>query len=363
MKKLCYFLLFIQSFVFANDLHSFKINGKYGYINQNLNVVIAPQYDGAEEFQGDYAIVINKSKIDPDLKYYSVIDKNNNYVDVNLTQQSKLVRYSQNIFFDNFNSKYYDISKRIEVKDLSKYSQPYKKNPKNSFYFARIIYDSDNFTTEYIDEKMNVITFSKDWLKSYAMVDDMAFVIKKDWKQVVINQKGEEIISYVFDSGTNASEGLLAVITNKESGYINNKGEFVFHCKFEPNSHEFFPPGIDYPFSEGVAAVQTKNGYYTIYDNKGNILMPESSYTEVQPSSEGVLLYKKADNNKYGFINKQGKNIFTEEFDYAESFYNHFATIVYKNEDAIIDKEGNVYLVKDLINGNKNVYKNVLVKE
>lgn len=189
----------------------------------------------------------------------------------------------QNIVFDNFNSKYYDISKRIEVKDLSKYSQLYQKIPENSFYFARIIYDSDSFTTEYIDEKMNVITFSKDWLKSYGMVDDMAFVVKKDWKQVVINQKGEEIISYVFDSGTNASEG--------------------------------------------------------------------------------VLLYKKADNNKYGFINKQGKNIFAEEFDYAESFYNHFATIIYKNEDALLDKEGNVYLVKDLINGNKNVYKNVLVKE
>lgn len=98
MKKLCYFLLFIQSFVFAKDLHSFKIKGKYGYINQNLNVVIAPQYDGAEEFQGDYAIVINKSKIDPNLKYYSVIDKNNNYVDVNLTQQSKLVRYCKILF-------------------------------------------------------------------------------------------------------------------------------------------------------------------------------------------------------------------------------------------------------------------------
>ena len=361
-SKCKYFLLFLQGFVYANDLHSFKYNEKFGYIDQNLTVVIPAIYDDVEEFQGKYAIVINKSSTNSEIKLYSVIDKKNNYVDANLRNKRRLTRYSQNIFIENLKAKYYDINKRKYVKDLSKYSQPYQKIPKTSFYFARTIYDSDNFITEYIDEQMNVITSSNEWLKSYAMIDGMAFVIKTNWEQVVINQEGKELISNVYDSGTNASEGLLAVISDKESGYINNKGAFVFHCEFEPNLHDFSPPGIDYPFSEGVVAVQTKNGYYTVYDKNGNILMAESRYKEIQPCSEGVLLYIRADNDKFGFMNKQGKNIFTEEFDYAESFHNNFATIVYKNNDAIIDKKGNIYLTKDLITGNKDAFVNVYGK-
>lgn len=46
-------------------------------------------------------------------------------------------------------------------------------------------------------------------------------------------------------------------------------------------------------------------------------------------------------------------------FDSMKYFRNGYAIVVYNGEDAVLDKEGNVYLSKDLLNGNKEVFENI----
>ena len=58
-KKILVFMCLVLCYIsiFAENLHLFRYNNKYGYINDKKEVVIKPQYDSAEVFYDDYAIV------------------------------------------------------------------------------------------------------------------------------------------------------------------------------------------------------------------------------------------------------------------------------------------------------------------
>lgn len=347
MKKLLLIILFIHFFtLYAKNLYKFKYNNKYGYIDNNLKIVINPQYDYAENFIEEYAIIVYTKT---DKSIYSVIDKNNNFSDESLINCAHLSRIAENLFYNSFDGYYYDIRQHKTI-SLSKTSQPYFNNFNQEFFYSRNNYDSDSI--EYIDINLNIKLSSNDWRKAFPMTDNMALVIKKDWSQVIINNKGEEIIKNVYDCGINSSEGLLAVETKNESGYINNKGDFVIHCTFEPNLHEFSPPGLNYPFSEGVVVVQIRKGVFKIFDLRGNTLMDEKTFLDMKPCSNDLILYQTYD-NKYGYVDKRGKPVFNTEFEYAESFYNDFALINYKGKDAVLDKKGNIYFSEDIVQRKK----------
>lgn len=109
MKKLFIFILSLMtSFIlFAEELHVFKMNGKYGYFDEEMKVKIQPQYDKAEEFVGDYAIVateIRKEKFQ-----YSVINKENKIVDSKLDCSEELLLITENLYYNNWNSFLYNI--------------------------------------------------------------------------------------------------------------------------------------------------------------------------------------------------------------------------------------------------------------
>jgi len=351
MKKLFIFILSLMtSFIlFAEELHVFKMNGKYGYFDEEMKVKIQPQYDKAEEFVGDYAIVateIRKEKFQ-----YSVINKENKIVDSKLDCSEELLLITENLYYNNWNSFLYNIKT--------------KKDYNCQFARGEYIYSGEDFYIPveknnrevpcYITLDGNDFNISGEWLKLYPMKSGMAFAVKKNFDQLIIDEKGNEIVTEVANAGYNFSEGFLPVETSKRSGYISNKGEFVIQCKFY--TAEFNPPNLLYPFNEGVAVVQQKKDEWYIFDNHGKYIMLSSEYTPMtsylRPSifSNGRLLVSKADKNrnkKYGYLNKQGKEaipcIYTEE----SPFENGYAMVVYNNEDGIIDKNGKFYASSSL---------------
>ena len=354
MKKILLLFLCSQFFcLYSKDLYRIRYNNKFGYIDKNLTIVINPQYDYAENFIENYAIIANTKENNT---FYSVINKNNKLPDEKLSNCARLFRVSKSIFYNSFDGYFYDITQHKNI-SLSKNSLPYFNNFSQDFLYPRNNFDSDSI--EYIDINQNIKLSSNEWRKAFPMTDNIAFVIKKDWSQVIINNNGEEIIKNIYDCGINPSEGLLPVQTNAESGYINNKGDFIILCSFEPNLHVFSPPGLNYPFSEGVAAVQTRKGIFKIFDLQGNTIMDEKSLLDMKPCSNGLILYQTLD-NKFGYFNKEGKSVFNTEFEYAESFNKEFALVNYKGKDAILDKKGNIFLSEDLVLGKKKSIINVL---
>ncbi|MCR4736294.1 MAG: WG repeat-containing protein [Treponema sp.] len=347
MKKIMILFIYLQlSFLYSMDLYRIKNDGKYGFIDDKKNIVIEMQYDYAENFWNGYSIVrIEKNN----QTLYSVINENNKTVAEELKDCSCLSRVSDTVFFNSFEGFFYDLSKK-KIIELDKTANPFFYNNRQKYYYPRTNYDSDKI--EYVDKDSKIVFTFDNAIKAFAMTDDMAFVIKKDWTQIIINKKGEVILSDIYDCGMNSSEGLLAVETKDNSGYINNKGKFLINCSFEPNNHNFLPPGINYPFSEGIAVVQVKRGIFKIFDSNGNVLMNEMSALDMKPSSNGFILYQSTD-KKYGFLKKNGTQAFKTEFDYAEPFFNGMALVVFKGKDAVLDSSGNLYLAKDLASGNK----------
>lgn len=60
---------------YHNGLKSFEKNGLYGFVDQNNNVVIDPQYKYVQEFYNE-----NRAIVSPDGKKYGVINRNGSYV-------------------------------------------------------------------------------------------------------------------------------------------------------------------------------------------------------------------------------------------------------------------------------------------
>ena len=56
-------LFFCNLSISAQELFPISVNSKYGYINKTGNVAVAPQYDFADKFSEDFAVVKQNHKI------------------------------------------------------------------------------------------------------------------------------------------------------------------------------------------------------------------------------------------------------------------------------------------------------------
>ena len=127
-----------------------------------------------------------------------------------------------------------------------------------------------------------------------------------------INSKGDKVIEKISDAGikktfTGAgrfSDGLAPVKTDGKWTYIDDKGNAKFRPQFE----------LAYPFSEGLAPVKL-GGQWMYIDKYGNPIPTISrDFTEINYFSEGLAAVKNKD-NKWGYIDNQGKTIIEPQFD------------------------------------------------
>lgn len=350
-KKILVFMCLVLCYIsiFAENLHLFKYNNKYGYINDKKEVVIKPQYDFAEKFYNDYAIVgcINEKG----QHFYSLINKKNENVDSKLNNTSTFYDLGNGWFYSNFDRFLYNVNTKIMADiGFSKVRGIYY--PTEDYYIS-----IDN---KFMSLNGEMIHLKNDnYIHTYPMVEGLAFAKDNDWNQVLIDIEGNVVVKDVFDCASEFSEGFMSISTKNDSGYINNKGEYIIHCSFEPNFHEFWPPGINYPFKEGVAVPQVDYKVYKMYDNKGKEIMSETKLNYCSYCNDGLILCQKEENGEFGYLNKKGKQEINFIFDSASDFYNGYAQVVYQGKDAVIDKKGNLYYSEDIINGNKKSSLNV----
>jgi hypothetical protein len=346
------------SCLYGENLHLFKCNGKYGYVTDSLNVSIPPSYDYAEEFSGGYAITGSRhgtKKI-----YYTLIDTDNNIPDSFLCNCKRLRQIYKNIYSreneqdDGYLLYNMQTKQKIEKNNSSYYTL--ESDKPSDLYISTSDTDNGAYFMS-LDGKEEIL--HGNWKRLYPLSDGAAFAVLDNFDQVIINKKGDYILQNVADSDWCFSEGLLAVETDKISGYIDNTGKLVFSCPFEPVNHEFYPPGLRYPFREDAAAVQIKNDIYRIYDRKGHILMNDTAFFDCQPCSNGLFRCRKVQKGKYGFIDKTGIYIIPPALDDAESFHDGYAIVMYKGRDGLLGRNGNLYFADDLIAGNRKSMVNI----
>ncbi len=77
-------------------------------------------------------------------------------------------------------------------------------------------------------------------------------------------------------------------------------------------------------------------------DHSGAEMIPLKDYDEVKPFTDGLAAVGL--NEKYGFINQQGKEIIPLKYDHTYSFHDRLAAVTLNGKHGFIDQKGNVII-------------------
>lgn len=147
-----------------------------------------------------------------------------------------------------------------------------------------------------------------------------------------INSSGEFVIQPSFDYANDfQANGLATVEINGRYGCINEQGNLVIPAHFETM--------ID--FSEGRAQVVYKGGFHVI-DEMGRILTPKP-YNFISMYQEGRAMCSNQDsdgNFRYGYLNKQGKEVIPLQYETASDFHDGLAVVKMNSYFLLIDRDG-----------------------
>lgn len=346
-KKLIIFYLLLCSLLSAKNFIKIKHNEKYGLLDSKFDIVFPAIYSRVF-FENNRFFLVDKKNI--------LIKENNqtNFVVVKHSVDTiERISDSLYLFSGRGPCSIYNVDKKKFVLQ-EKYIN---KSLFGVYSTERLSVENYYISLENLAEKY---LFDKNYIRTYPFIEDRAIVLKDDWGKALINKDGEIIIDNIVNSGWEFKEGVLPVITKTKSGFINNAGEFIIECPIVDeykSTNSGGNPTLPCFFSDGVAYVHTNENEWRIINRKGDIIKKVYYPSSSNVFSEGLL--NVFQNGKCGYINTKGELEIPLVFDDTNDFDNGYAIVVFNGEDAILDKKGNIYLTKDLITGNKNVYKNV----
>lgn len=214
------------------------------------------------------------------------------------------------------------------------------KNGKGD-YGARICIDTNgNKLFELPDRDMIVDDFED---------EDIAFVMEKGCLYAVMNNKGEFLTDFIYNSVCGGSEeGFFEVKRNGKHGHIDINGKEVIPCMYDEGSH----------FSEGVAA-ECMNRKWGMVDYFNNTVIP-FEYEEIFICKNNIISAKK--NGKYGLINKNNEIIIDFQYDKIANWITRECLVYLAKKDnkwGLIDRYNNtiedfIYDDAELILDNEN---------
>lgn len=133
----------------------------------------------------------------------------------------------------------------------------------------------------------------------------------KNEKYGVLDKNGNIVVSPIYYSLGNVSDGLIQVVGKDDCGYINTKGEVVIPEIYYST----------YPFYEGQAWVQkSEDGAWMSIDKDNNVVFylskdenPTAYCAPVTGFHNGLALVRTEDGYKY--VNKSGALVYTWTFE------------------------------------------------
>jgi hypothetical protein len=198
---------------FQNNYAAVQVNGKWGFINTNGEIVIKPQYLSCGDFNEGLAF----AKIDSSETLFGFIDEKGNWA-IKPTYSGA--------------SDFYNGIAKVEQKEL----------------------------WGYIDKEGNIIVNPQfDWATDF---NDQYATVKLGEKWGYIDNSGKYVINPQFDWAGNFSGDLAQVEMEKKHGYINRKGEYVVNPQFDEAT----------PFYDKVAFVK-QGEKYGLINQEGKIIV------------------------------------------------------------------------------------------
>ena len=263
-----------------------------GYMDKNGNLEIAAKYDKVYGFSCGWALVVEDGE-------YMFIDKNAK--NKHSVDKDELSLYHFYYNYCNFKDGDYEgmWDKNFAVVIPADYEYLGCPTADKLVAFAEDYDDDEGWG--YLDMNGNV-AIEPQWYDIYDFEDAMAVVVVK---------KG---------SGSDASY---------KYGIINKKGEYLV----EPQKNSLYSMG------ENRFAMRKSNGKFVLCDK--NLEELSGSYDDMNPFCCGLSMVEKEEKG-YGFIDKNGQEIVSCKYMYAEE-YSDDLTFVAKDADSkveVLDKNG-----------------------
>lgn len=317
------------------------ITARYGFINEERELVIPCDYSQVSSFRDGYARVtdvfgncgfINKEgKI---MHFLDIVEPYNNPENV-IPLPKEWAKNNDLSIINPFNF------------DLSGNPQEIR-----SLYFKEglAIVLGNNGKMGFINSKGKLVIPCK-WSSAYNFHDGLAFVSDEKQNEFMppkgglINLQGQIIIPtkwiyrFKFDQWFNSSitsqeiaftEGLIAVKgKNNRWGFIDKRGKLQIPLRWmEVRS-----------FREGYAAVKGLNGRYGFIDYRGNLIC-KLRWASVADFHEGMACVYDDNLQKYGFLNSRGELQIPCTFDSGDDFHEGIAYVELYGKVIPIDEGG-----------------------
>jgi len=279
-------------------LYPIKRNEKYGFINENNEVVVKPKFDYIGEFSNEVCGIANKIN---------------------------------EVHFEMDNKKYYHVeSSIIDTNGVILF--PFKKYLVINEFNEEVAFCYNPILKKYgvIDKVGNeVIPFIFDTSEiEYSKFSNGLAKIKKNEKYGFINKQNEVIIPCIYDNVSHFNEGFALAKINTKEFLINTNGE-IFKSKYKVVS----------TFFEGLAKVKQNKKFGFI--NKDNVLVIDFLFDSVWNNfKEGYCLVSL--DKKFGLIDKLGNVVLDFQYSDVRSIGNNVFPAKIKNKWTLVNINGNV---------------------
>lgn len=189
----------------------------------------------------------------------------------------------------------------------------------------------------YIDQDGKV-AINPQFKSAYTFREGLALFENTEGKYGYIDEKGNIVINAVYKNAGAFNEGLAAVVKeNQRIEFIDRSGKTALTLGAEIETAT--------GFKEGRARVQI-SGKPAYINKEGKVVINASQFSESYTFSDGLALVSQVvkDEEKYGFIDKDGKVAITPQFEGAGPFYDGMAMIRMDKKYGFINKEGKIVI-------------------
>ena len=267
------------------ELYRINVGGKYGFINENGDIVIDPQFD----FTGD--------QFKADNLCFAIAGERIGLINVNGEFVTEL---NNGIFV------FWEFQNGV----------------------ARCIGENKKFGLVDVNGSMVLpLVYSK-------IISDgtMGFIVQDTLGNMgYVNYRGEFIVPCVYDDVNGFNEGMMVVATQNKCGYVDTLGNWVIDSIYDDARG----------FGDGLARVQN-NGNWMFIDKKGDVV-ESLKYDEILTGFHNNRAFVKRNGSIY-MIDKRGKTIKQIIADSVYGFRDGYSTFKMNGKYGKLDTNGNVFI-------------------
>ncbi|GFZ34512.1 hypothetical protein CSC2_50380 [Clostridium zeae] len=329
-------------------LYKFLEGELYGFINEQGDVVIEPQFLGllpaSEGFipfyrEDGYGFISYDGKMSETFNEFrafeffggmSIIERDGQYGFINKNldvivdpQYDGVMNFSDGLALVELDGKkgYINSSGKVQI--------PIRYEEASSFSEGLAVV-GDNEKMGYIDTKGNIVISTK--FHRCSLFNEGLAVFEDGDKYGYIDKRGSVVIPAQFDMAESFVEGLAIVMKNGKLAVINKQGGYVTGFLFD----------YSLEFSEGRCAVGIDRGGKEVWGYINSSGKPASDFKFENTSYYSEGLASVQENNKFGYIDLKGNYKVKPALQMAFDFEYGLGEFLMDDRNGYINKDGKV---------------------